>query len=129
MRRKVLIVEDHKMNRAFLKSILEGEYDVIEAGDGLEAMQILAADAESISAVLLDICMPKLDGYGVLEQMRNHPDMKYIPVIVATVYSDEDSEGKALVAGANDYVTKPYIPSILLNRLKISLICVKTQLL
>ena len=112
----VLVVEDQKVNRQILKRILSLEYDVIEAENGQEALQILNQNPR-ISAVLLDIMMPVMDGYTFLESL-NKKDISYLPVIVITSEKDSQAEQKALDLGAWDFVSKPYQPKTLLTRLK-----------
>lgn len=70
MKRKVLVVDDNEINRCVLKGILEQDYQIIEAANGREALDILLSDHLSISAVLLDIVMPVMDGYAFLKSVR-----------------------------------------------------------
>lgn len=118
MLRKVLIVDDNEINRLILRKVLGDEYEVLEAVNGQNALNILRAQADSFSAVLLDIIMPVMDGYEVLRQMRAESDLAAIPVIVTTGNTEEDSEVKALSLGANDYVIKPYKPAVIRQRLR-----------
>ena len=71
-KQKVLIVDDSEMNRALLTDILEGSYDVAEAEDGAQAIEVLSQNDEDYWLVLLDIIMPGIDGFGVLESIREH---------------------------------------------------------
>jgi PleD family two-component response regulator len=112
----VLIVEDQLINRQILCRILQDEYDVVEAENGEAAMETLRSGRE-ISAILLDIIMPVMDGYAVLREMKDSPYAS-IPVIVMTGETDAAAEQKALDLGAWDFVSKPYQPSVLLLRLK-----------
>ena len=116
--RKVLIVEDNEINRRVLRSILSKEYDVLEAENGRDALDILHKKHKMISAVLLDIMMPVMDGFEVLRQMRNNAMLSQIPVIVATGSEDDDTEVRALALGANDFVVKPYNPVLILHCLR-----------
>ncbi|MDO5574381.1 MAG: EAL domain-containing protein [bacterium] len=118
MNRRVLIVEDHEMNRELLRTILESDYDIMTADNGVEAIQLLQQEYSTLSAVILDLIMPKMDGFEVLRRMRQDANTAQIPVIVATGKDDRETEGCALEAGANDYITKPYDARILKNRLK-----------
>lgn len=112
----VLIVEDQRLNRQILRGILEEEYEVLEAENGAEAFAALAQNG-GISAVLLDIFMPVMDGYAFLEQLQSSP-YNSVPVIAVTGETDEGTEKKALRLGAWDFVSKPYRPDVLLLRLK-----------
>lgn len=114
----MLIAEDNDINRQLLREILIDEYEVLEAADGREALELMKQDSERISAVLLDIVMPVLDGYGVLKEMRSDETLSRIPVIVTTASTDVGAEVKALSLGAKDFVIKPYNPQIIKHRLR-----------
>lgn len=115
--KKILIVDDNKINRSILCKILSGTYEVLEAENGKEALDLLRKDYGSISAVLLDIVMPVMDGYEVLENMGKDLELSKIPVIVTTGNEDQKSEERALSLGAHDFLLKPYKPAIILHRL------------
>ncbi len=83
-KRKVLVVEDQKLNRAVLKEILESEYDVLYAVNGKEALDIMNREGRHLSLVLLDIVMPVMDGYEVLKVMERRKLLEQIPVLVAS---------------------------------------------
>lgn len=119
MTRRVLVVDDNQVNRHVLRKILSNDYWVLEAENGQIALSILRENAETISAVLLDIVMPVMDGYTVLTQMRADPNMANIPVIVTAGNTDADAdvEAQALAIGANDVVIKPYNPAVIQHRL------------
>ena len=108
----ILIVDDKDVNRKCLIKLLENDYEILEACDGEDAIKILDKNKDEISAVVLDIIMPKLDGYGVLREMSYRKMLPKIPVIVTSVDGDEDSELKALSLGASDFLGKPYNPII-----------------
>ena len=115
--RRVLIVDDNKLNRILLKRILRLQYDVLEAENGRDALAVLRLEHEGISAVLLDIVMPDIDGYEVLELMREDDELRRIPVVVTTGQVEAEAEIKALSLGADDFVTKPYRAEIIMHRL------------
>lgn len=115
--KKLLIVDDNQVNRQILCKILSGTYEVLEAENGREAMKILYQSYESISAVLLDIVMPVMSGYEVLEEIRGDAFLSKIPIIVTTGSGDYGAEEKALSLGAHDFLIKPYEPAIILHRL------------
>ncbi len=117
-KKRVLVAEDNSLNRGILRSMLADEYDIIEAENGKQALRILEKEYASVSAVLLDIVMPVMSGFEVLEKMRNDAKLSIIPVVVATGVDDEDAEVQALSLGADDYITKPYNPSLILHCLR-----------
>ncbi len=96
--KKVLIVDDNQVNRQILRKILSSVYEVLEAADGREALKILYASFESISAVLLDIMMPVMNGYEVLEAIRRDAFLSNIPIIVTTGATTR-RRGKSAVFG------------------------------
>lgn len=82
MKNQILIIDDSEMNRDLLRDILEVDYDVLEAENGKAALDILYREREKISAVLLDLVMPELDGFGVLEGLQEQKIMDKVPVLV-----------------------------------------------
>lgn len=116
-KKTILIVDDNRVNRKLLFKILNGEYKILQAENGSEALDVLHKYASIISAVLLDIVMPIMDGYDVLKQLQHDPVLSSIPIIVTTGNTSVDAEDKALSLGANDFLTKPYKPSIIKHRL------------
>lgn len=118
-KKKILIVEDNAMNRMMLSEILTSAsiYEVVEASNGLEALEVLKQYGEEIFLILLDIIMPVMDGHTFLSVIKANPAYSSIPVIVTTQSDGESSEVAALSCGANDFVTKPYRPEIILHRM------------
>lgn len=114
--KKILVVEDNEINRMMLKEILSSEYEVLEAGNGQEALLILKEYGERISLILLDIIMPVMDGYTFLSHIKTDQAYSSIPVIVTTQSDGESDEVAALSHGAADFVAKPYKPQIILHR-------------
>ena len=102
----VLIVDDQEINRDVLGMILEDDYDIIYATNGREALQMIEEYRDSLSVVLLDLIMPEMDGFKVLECVRNDELLKIIPIIVLT--AERNAELKALEMGAADFITKPF---------------------
>jgi type II secretory ATPase GspE/PulE/Tfp pilus assembly ATPase PilB-like protein len=116
-RRKVLLVEDEDQLRAVLRDLLEREgFVVIEARDGVQALDEM--DRGAPDALVLDLNLPRLDGYQVLTHMRARAATARIPVLVLTARGDEDSEVKVFESGANDFIVKPFRPRALSARLK-----------
>lgn len=114
----ILIVDDEEMIKMTLRGVLTKEYEVLEAENGKEALQILYRDSSRISAIVLDIVMPVMDGMAFLEEFRKYPEYNSIPVIVATSNNDEELEKKCLEFGVWDFVMKPYNPLLLQFRLR-----------
>ena len=102
----VLVVDDQESNRDVLGMILEDSYQVIYACDGKEALVQIREHAEELSLVMLDLVMPEMSGFEVLEAMRADERIKGIPVIVLT--AEKDAELKALNLGALDFIAKPF---------------------
>jgi type II secretory ATPase GspE/PulE/Tfp pilus assembly ATPase PilB-like protein/ActR/RegA family two-component response regulator len=105
--KKVLLVEDEEPLRRVMKDLLEREgFVVFEAGDGVLALD--EVDRLDPDLVVLDLNLPRLDGYGVLSHLRARPATQKLPVIVLTAKGDEDSEVRVFEYGASDYLTKPF---------------------
>ncbi len=104
-RRRVLVVDDEIVNRELLAAQLSGEYDILTAGDGAEAIEILRG-TEAVSLVLLDLLMPVMSGLEVLRVIHEDEMLAGIPVIVTT--SEKESEIESLKLGAIDFIPKPY---------------------
>ncbi|MBR3318787.1 MAG: EAL domain-containing protein [Atopobiaceae bacterium] len=102
----VLVVDDMEINRDVLGIILEDQYEVIFAADGEEALQKIYQYQHCLSVVLLDLIMPKMNGFEVLEHIRNDDSLQYLPVIVLT--AEKSAELRALQMGAADFITKPF---------------------
>ncbi len=114
-KRKVLVVEDERINREILGNILASDYDVIFAEDGQQAVDVLREEADSVSLILLDLMMPVMNGEEVLKVCREDRELSRIPVIVMT--QDEDAEVSSIRAGADDFIKKPYsMPEVILAR-------------
>lgn len=113
----ILIVDDSEMNRDLLVDILEDQYDLIEAENGVKAIEILAEQRESISLVLLDIMMPEMDGFGVLSHIyQNHWNESFAVIMI----SADDSPGnikRAYDLGAFDYISRPFDAAIVQRRI------------
>ncbi|MEG0019102.1 MAG: response regulator [Oscillospiraceae bacterium] len=118
MKRTILVVDDNNVNRMMLHGILGDEYEILEAETGWNAMNILSRKNDGVSAILLDILMPIMDGYEFLEKVKADPELAKIPVLVVTQLDDEASETKALSLGAVDFLHKPYQNDILRYRLR-----------
>lgn len=114
MQGKILIIEDEKPIQNILKAFLENEgYQIVLANDGMEG--ITAFHTAQYDLVLLDIMMPKLNGYTVCEMIRNESDT---PVILLTALDDEESQMKGFDLLADDYITKPFSMPLVLRRIE-----------
>ena len=102
----VLVVDDQEINRDVLGMILEDDYEIIYASNGREALEQIERYRDRLSVVLLDLIMPELDGFQVLERVRGNEFLKQIPVIVLT--AEKTAELRALQMGAADFITKPF---------------------
>jgi type II secretory ATPase GspE/PulE/Tfp pilus assembly ATPase PilB-like protein/ActR/RegA family two-component response regulator len=115
--RCVLLVEDEDQLRRVMKDLLEREgYKVAEARDGAQALD--EVDRHAPDLIMLDLNLPGLDGYGVLERLRSRPSTSGIPVIVLTAKGDEDNEVRVFQLGADDFLTKPFRARALSARLE-----------
>ncbi len=104
----ILIVDDVDVNRKILKNILADFYHVYECCDGQQALDFVRQHPHELSLILLDIIMPKLDGYEVLRQLKQDTVTKNIPVIMISALDSECDESRGLKEGAIDYITKPF---------------------
>jgi len=104
----ILIVDDIEINRMILREMLQDDYKVIEAGSGGEALSILFDDKVLPTVVLLDIIMPDIDGFQVLERIQQDETTRNIPVLFITAADSDETESRGLKLGAADYVTKPF---------------------
>lgn len=113
---KILIVDD---NPKYLEEALPMYgYDVVVAHDGVEALQILTKEYNTISLILLDVMMPNMDGWDTLKAIRTNKNTKYIPVIMITAVSEEHKIVSGLKIGADDYIVKPFVLPNLLARIE-----------
>ena len=104
--KRVLLAEDNPMNRELIRDLLESAcWQVTEAADGEEALRKLRETAPDL--VLLDVQMPRLDGYAVLRRLRDDPRLAHLPVIALTAYAMRGDREQALAAGFDGYVSKP----------------------
>ena len=112
----ILIVDDIETNRVILEEILKDRYETASAENGMAAISLMFSGTVKPSIVLLDIMMPEMDGYEVLEMMKNNPFTEHIPVIYITAADAESNETKGLGLGAVDYISKPFNPEIVKAR-------------
>ncbi len=113
---EILVVDDSKVNQLLLKQMLEDEYDVKCVNSGKELFNILEETDPKL--ILLDIIMPDLDGFQIIEKLKSSEDYKKIPVIFITGMDDPISEEKGFKMGAIDYITKPFKDNVVKARVK-----------
>lgn len=116
-RQKILIVDDEEVNRSILEIMFQDEYDIVLASNGRDAITAIENN-DGIVIILLDIVMPILDGFGVLEYMKTKDLISHLPVILITSETVRDSEDKAYDYGIADVIHKPFYPDIVERRVK-----------
>ncbi|WP_313529830.1 HD-GYP domain-containing protein [Anaerotignum sp.] len=114
----ILIVDDVEVNRAILREIFQKDYVVLEAENGLEALKIITQQRENLVAVLLDIIMPKMDGFGVLEILHEQGFMKKVPVFLITVECTEETTLRGYELGVMDVIERPIVPHVVKRRIE-----------
>ena len=117
-REKVLVVDDKGINRYMLGEIFSDQYEIVEASDGYKAIDKIELEKNELAVILLDIIMPKLDGFGVLEYMKEHEFLDDIPVVIVTDDSSEETSVKAFEYNVADMVIKPFEPRIIKRRVE-----------
>ncbi|WP_195986256.1 diguanylate cyclase [Clostridium sp. D33t1_170424_F3] len=117
-RDKILIVDDSEINRSLLVNMLSGEYDLMEAGDGVEAISKLDRYHSELSLVLLDIVMPNMDGFEVLARMNRSRYIETIPVIMISAETSSSYMEQAYCLGAAEYISRPFEDSTVKRRIK-----------
>ena len=112
---KILVVDDESRMRKLVRDFLVKKgYDVVEAGDGEEALDIFYADKE-ISLIILDVMMPKMNGFEVCREIREHSK---VPIIMLTAKGGENDELNGFELGVDEYISKPFSPKILVARVE-----------
>ena len=114
-KKRILVVDDEARMRKLVKDFLvKNNMDVVEAADGEEAITIFFQE-KNFDLVILDVMMPKMDGWEVLKTIREYSQ---VPVIMLTAKGEEQDEMQGFTAGADDYVTKPFSPKLLVARIE-----------
>ena len=110
---KILVVDDESRMRKLVRDFLEREgYEVLEAGDGMEAIDLFYEE-KKIALCILDVMMPKMDGWQVCKEIRS---LSKVPIIMLTARGEEHDELKGFQLGADEYISKPFSPKILVAR-------------
>ena len=117
MSKRILVVEDQEDNRQILRDLLgNAGYELTEAENGEEAIAAVAKERPDL--ILMDIQLPVLDGYEATRRIRTNPDLNSVPIIAVTSYALAGDEDKALAAGCDGYISKPYSPRELLAKVR-----------
>jgi CheY-like chemotaxis protein len=113
---RLLVAEDEPHIRRILITLLEASgFQVVVASDGVEALEQLRSE-ESCDLVLMDLLMPQMSGLEVLQELRKLPHRRAIPVVILTAKGQDADRERAFALGASDFITKPFSPKKLLNR-------------
>ena len=117
MSKRILVIEDHEDNRRILRDLLTSAgYEPIEAVTGEEGL--ILAETHRPELILMDIQLPGMDGYETTRRIKANPALRQIPVIAVTSYALSGDEVKAMEAGCDTYVTKPFSPRALLAKIR-----------
>lgn len=117
MKKNILIVDDELRMRKIIKDFLSQKgYEVLESADGEDALNIYQNKKNNIDLIILDVMMPKLDGWSVLKQIRK--DDKEIPVVMLTARGEEQDELLGFELGVDEYITKPFSPKLMVARIE-----------
>ena len=112
----ILVVDDESRMRKIIRDFLvKSGYNIMEAGDGEEALQLFEKNENKIQLILLDVMMPKLDGWSVLRQIRQKSK---VPIIMLTARGEEQDELFGFELGVDEYISKPFSPKILVARVE-----------
>ena len=115
-RQKILVVDDENRMRKLVKDFLQREnFEVLEAGDGSEALDVFFAH-QDIALIILDVMMPKMDGYDFLRNLRQMPGGKRPKVVFCTTENDIAHIARAMHAGADEYIMKPFDKEIVASK-------------
>jgi two-component system, chemotaxis family, chemotaxis protein CheY len=120
MMAQVLVVDDSKTIRTILRRILiELGYEVCEAANGKEALQVIETRKTTVKLVLADWNMPEMNGFELLKRLRQDPDLSSLTVVMVTTETELSNMVSALDAGANEYIMKPFTKEILKGKLEL----------
>ena len=121
---RLLVVDDEREIREVVKTTLQDQgYQIVEAADGVEAYAAAAdaAVAEKPDLIVMDLMLPHMNGFEVLEKLKENPQTSYIPVVVLTARGQVQDETRALRSGAADFMTKPWSADELADRVRLAL--------
>lgn len=116
--KSILIVDDTEINRGVLGEIFKEDFNILEAENGRIALEVIAAQKNQIAAILLDIVMPEMDGYRLLEQLSKHKITAKIPILMITADGSTDAERRCYENGATDVIHKPFDRFVVQHKVK-----------
>jgi two-component system, chemotaxis family, chemotaxis protein CheY len=117
---KALVVDDSRAVRMILsRNLRELGFEVCEAGNGKEALDVMEAESNRVSLVLADWNMPEMNGLDLLKRLRQNPQLSSLVIVMVTTETDLEQMATALEAGANEYVMKPFTKDILVEKLEL----------
>jgi two-component system, cell cycle response regulator DivK len=117
MTKRILVVEDQEDNRQIIRDLLTSAgYELVEAVDGAEGVRL--AESERPDLILMDIQLPVLDGHEATRRIKQNPELRHIPIIVVTSYALSGDDQKAMAAGSDGYMAKPFSPRQLLATIR-----------
>ena len=117
MKKRILIADDEYTIRELIEMTLESDYEVIKAEDGLEALKMAQSKPDLI---ILDIMMPKLDGFEVCKRLKSDRETRGIPIIMLTAKHQIEDVNNAESCGVDEYITKPFEPDFLKKRIDVN---------
>ena len=109
--RTILLVEDHVDSRVMYAEFLRMDFHVVEAGDGIAALELMRQNRPDV--VVTDLALPRMNGFEMIEQMRDDDALRHVPVIALSGYSGAEHEDRAMKAGSDVVLLKPCLPEIL----------------
>ena len=115
---KILVVDDSPMNRELLDEILKDDYQVVTAEDGMCALWLMEQEIEEIAAVISDLMMPRMDGYALVEEMKCRGWLGKVPVLIISSENAVEAENHCFELGVTDFIHKPFVGSVVKNRVK-----------
>lgn len=108
MQKRILVVDDDELSRDLLSEMFEVEYDIVEAKNGADALNVLSISLGVVECVLLDLMMPTLDGFDFLKEFNDRGWNERVPVIVVSSSDDEETKQRCRDLGVNYFIVKPY---------------------
>jgi two-component system chemotaxis response regulator CheY len=116
-----LVVDDSRAIRTILsKTLKELGFEVREAGNGKEALEVIQAEKSAVTLILVDWNMPEMNGLELLKRLRQNPEFSSLVVVMVTAETELDHIAEALEAGANEYVMKPFTKDIIIGKLQLA---------
>ncbi len=114
----IAVIDDEEVNRFIIGNFFKEQFKIMEAEDGQKGIALIEENYQSIAVILLDLIMPVIDGFGVLEYLKSKPELSNIPVILITGDNSVETEEKSFAYGVYDFISKPFEPRIVMRRVK-----------